>query len=108
MSQARQNSHIQVKLPGTDRLQAFPTDEDTRFSDLFRALIAKGQFTAPQNEHAVWVLLCGDQDMVTWNSADNAFFDRFSFGEPPIVNVPGWTARSRDIAGYTHAKRPLP
>lgn len=100
MSQTRKNSHIQVELPGTDCLQAFPLDEDTRFSDIFRALIAKGQFTAPRGEHPVWVLLCGDQDLVTWNSADNVFFDRFPFGEPPIVNVPGWTTQRVYFTSY--------
>ena len=39
----------------------FPLGNETRFSDMFRTLIAKGYFTVPENEHPVWVLLCGDQ-----------------------------------------------
>lgn len=100
MSQTLQNAHIQVKLPGDDGMCDFPLGNETRFSDMFRTLIAKGYFTVPENEHPVWVLLCGDQDLVTWNSADHTFFDRFPFGEPPILNVPNWITQTVHFVSY--------
>ena len=100
MSQPLQNPHIQVKLPGDDGMCDFPLGNETRFSDIFRTLIAKGYFAAPQSEHPVWVLLCGDQDLVTWNSADHTFFDRFPFGEPPILNVPNWITQTVHFVSY--------
>lgn len=65
MNQTSQTVHIQIRLPESGELYAFPVDSDTRFSDVFRALIDKGCFACPQGEHPVWVLLCGDQDPVT-------------------------------------------
>lgn len=88
-----QNSHIQVRLPGSGELCIFPVDSNTRFSEVFRALITKGCFTRPQGEHPVWVLLCGDQDLITWVSEENTFYDRFPFEEPPIASVPSWAPR---------------
>ena len=100
MNPISQNAHIQVRLPGSGERCAFPVDSDTRFSDVFRALIAKGCFACPQGEHPVWVLLCGDQDLVTWVSEENAFYDRFPFGEPPIASVPGWDSKKVHFTSY--------
>ena len=72
MNPTFKNKHIQIRLPGSGELCTFPVDSDTRFSDVFRALITKGCFVCPQGEHPVWVLLCGDQDLVTWASEENA------------------------------------
>ena len=83
MNQTSQNSEIQIWLPGSGGLCTFPLDSSTRFSDVFRALIGKGCFACPQGKRPVWVLLCGDQDLVTWVSDENTFYDRFPFGEPP-------------------------
>ena len=100
MDQTAQNTRIQVRLPGSGELCAFPVDSDTRFTDVFRALIGKGCFACPQGEHPVWVLLCGDQDLVTWVSGENAFYDRFPFGEPPIASVPVWANREVHFTSY--------
>lgn len=101
MNQTSQNSQIQVQLPGSGELCTFPLDGNTRFSDVFRALIAKGCFTYPHGEHTVWVLLCGDQDLVTWISEKNAFYDRFPFGEPPIASVPSWITKEVHFTSYS-------
>ena len=93
MNQISQNSEIQVRLPGNGELCAFPVNSDTRFSDVFRALIGKGCFACPQGEHPVWALLWGDQDLRTGVSEETAFYDRFPFGEPPIASVPSWSPR---------------
>lgn len=95
-----QNAHIQVRLPGSGKLCTFPVDSNTRFSDVFRALITKGCFACPQGEYPVWVLLCGDQDLVTWVSEENIFYDRFPFGEPPIANVPSWATKEVHFTSY--------
>ncbi len=100
MSQPFQNTHIQVLLPKEDGLRSFPLDTDTRFSDLFRTLIAQGHFSVFGSKNQVWVLLCGNQDLVTWNAAANTFFDRFPFGEPPIVSVPHWTGQMVRFVSY--------
>ena len=100
MNQTSQNIHIQIRLPGSGEPSTFSVDGNTRFSDVFRALIAKGCFTCPQGEHPVWVLLCGDQDLVTWASEENAFYDRFPFGEPPIASVPGWVTKEVHFTFY--------
>lgn len=100
MNQTSPNVHIQVRLPESDELCTFPVDSDTRFSDVFRALITQGYFDCPQGEHSVWVLLCGDQDLVTWVSEENAFYDRFPFGEPPIASVPGWITKEVHFTFY--------
>lgn len=101
MNQASQNVHIQIRLPGSSELCTIPVDSDTRFRDVFRALIGKGCFARPQGEHPVWVLLCGDQDLVTWVSEENAFYDRFPFGEPPIASVPGWVTKEVHFTSYS-------
>ena len=100
MNQTSQNSRIQIQLPGSDEPCSFSVDGNTRFSDVFRALIGKGCFAYPQGEHPVWVLLCGDQDLVTWASEENAFYDRFPFGEPPIASVPGWITKEVHFTFY--------
>ena len=100
MNQTSQNSRIQIQLPGSDEPCSFSVDGNTRFSDVFRALITKGCFACPQGEHPVWVLLCGDQDLVTWISEKNAFYDRFPFGEPPIASVPGWATKEVHFTSY--------
>ena len=100
MNQTSPNVHIQVRLPGSGGLCAFSVDSTTRFSDIFRALIGKGCFSSPQGERPVWVLLCGDQDLVTWVSGENAFYDRFPFGEPPIASVPGWVTQEIHFTSY--------
>lgn len=100
MNQTSQNFRIQIRLPGSGEPCPFPVDSDTRFSDVFRALITQGYFDRPQGEHPVWVLLCGDQDLVTWVSEENAFYDRFPFGEPPIVSVPSWATKEVHFASY--------
>lgn len=103
MNQVSQNMHIQVRLPGSGELSNFPVDSNTRFSDVFRALIGKGCFACPQGEHPVWVLLCGDQDLVTWDSGSDAFYDRFPFGEPPIASVPAWSTREVHFTSYPNS-----
>lgn len=100
MNQTFQNSRIQIRLPGSGELHAFPVDGNTRFSDVFRALISKGCFACPQGESPVWVLLCGDQDLVTWVSEKNTFYDRFPFGEPPIASVSGWANKEVHFTSY--------
>lgn len=100
MNQTSPNVHIQVRLPGSGELCTFPVDSDTRFSDVFRALITQGYFDCPQGEHSVWVLLCGDQDLVTWVSEKNAFYDRFPFGEPPIAGAPSWVTKEVHFTFY--------
>lgn len=101
MNQTSQNSQIQVRLPGSGKPYTFSVDGNTRFSDVFRALIGKGYFACPQEEHPVWVLLCGDQDLITWVSEKNTFYDRFPFGEPPIVSVPGWGTKKVHFTCYS-------
>lgn len=100
MNQTSQNSEIQVRLPGSGELCTFPLDSNTRFRDIFRALITGGCFACPQGEHSVWVLLCGDRDLVTWVSEENAFYDRFPFGEPPIASVSGWVTKEVHFTSY--------
>lgn len=100
MNQTSQNTEIQVRLPGSGELCTFPLDSNTRFSDVFHALISKGCFACPQGEHPVWGLLCGDQDLVTWISEKNAFYDRFPFGEPPIASVPSWMTKEVHFTSY--------
>lgn len=100
MNQTSQNSWIQVRLPGSGELYAFPVNSDTRFSDIFRALITRGCFACPQGEQPVWVLLCGDRDLVTWISEENAFYDRFPFGEPPIISVPSLATKEVHFTSY--------
>lgn len=100
MNQTSSNFQIQIRLPGRGEPCTFPVDSDTRFSDVFRALITQGCFACPQGEHSVWVLLCGDQDLVTWVSEKNAFYDRFPFGEPPIACVPGWVTKEVHFTSY--------
>lgn len=100
MNQTFQNSRIQIQLPGSDEPCSFSVDGNTRFSDVFRALITKGCFACPQGEHPVWVLLCGDQDLVTWIPEKNAFYDRFPFGEPPIASVPSWITKEVHFTSY--------
>lgn len=100
MSQTSQTVHIRVRLPGSGELCTFSVDGNTRFSDVFRALISKGRFACPQGEHPVWVLLCGDQDLITWVSEKNTFYDRFPFGEPPIASVPGWITKEVHFTFY--------
>ena len=100
MNQTSQNSEIQVRLPRSGELCTFPLDSDTRFSDVFRALISKGCFACPQEKHPVWVPLCGDQDLVTWFSEENTFYDRFPFGEPPIASVPSWVTKEVHFSSY--------
>ncbi|WP_367923905.1 hypothetical protein [uncultured Ruthenibacterium sp.] len=101
MSRALQKSHIQIEIPGEDCPHAFPLDDDTRFSDLFRTLIDKGYFSVFSDKKSVWVLLCGDQDLVTWNSADNSFYDRFPFGELSITSVPVWCTQTVHFVSYS-------
>lgn len=48
MNQTSQNVHIQIQLPGSSELCTFPVNSDSRFSDVFRALIGKGCFICPQ------------------------------------------------------------
>ena len=91
---------IQVKVPREDCLRTFPIDGCTRFRDLFCALIDEGCFAPSGDEKPVWVLLCGDEDLITWNTADHAFFDRFPFGEPPIAGVPRWAGRTVHFVSY--------
>lgn len=98
--QSSQNTRIQVRVPGNNKLCTFSADSGTRFSDVFRDMISRGCFFCPQGEHPVWVLLCGDQDLVTWVSGKNVFHDRFPFGEPSIASVPGWAAREVRFARY--------
>ena len=100
MNQTSQKAQIQVRLPGSGELCPFPVDSDTRFRDIFRALIGKGSFPRPQGEHPVWVLQCGDQDLLTWVSEENVFYDRFPFGEPPIASVPVWVTREVHFIFY--------
>lgn len=100
MNQTSQNFQIQVRLPGSGELCTFSVDGNTRFSDVFHALIGKGCFACPQGKHPVWVLLCGDQDLVTWVSEGNVFYDRFPFGEPPIASVPGWVTKEVHFTSY--------
>ena len=100
MNKTSQNFQIQIRFPGSGELCTFPVNSDTRFSDVFRALIGKGCFTCLQGERLVWVLLFGDQDLVTWASEKNAFYDRFPFGEPPIVSVPGWITKEVHFTSY--------
>lgn len=100
MNQTLQNRQIQVRLPGSGELCTFSMDSDTRFSDVFRTLIGKGCFPSPQGEHPVWVLLCGEQDLVTWDSSSNAFYDRFPFGEPTIASVPAWSTWEVHFTSY--------
>lgn len=100
MNQTSSNFQIQIRLPRRGEPCTFSVDGNTRFSDVFRALIAKGCFTCPQGEHPVWVLLCGDQDLVTWISEKNAFYDRFPFGEPPIASVPSWATKEVHFTSY--------
>ena len=100
MNQTSQNSRIQIRLPGSSELCNFPVDSDTRFSGVFRALITKGYFACSQGEQSIWVLLCGDQDLVTWVSEENTFYDRFPFGEPPIISVPSWATKEVHFASY--------
>lgn len=100
MNQTSQTVHIQIRLPESGELYAFPVDSDTRFSDVFHTLIGKGCFSSPQGERPVWVLLCGDQDLVTWVSWENAFYDRFPFGEPPIASVPSWITKEVRFTFY--------
>lgn len=100
MNQTFRNSRIQIRLPGSDEPCSFSVDGSTRFSDVFRALIGKGCFACPQGEHPVWVLLCGDQDLVTWVSEKNAFYDRFPFGEPLIASVPSWGTKEVHFTFY--------
>ena len=100
MNPTSSNFQIQIRLPGRGEPCTFPVDSDTRFSDVFRALITKGCFACPQGEYPVWVLLCGDQDLVTWASEENAFYDRFPFGEPPIANVPSWATKEVHFTSY--------
>lgn len=101
MNPTFQNAYIQIRLPGSGELCPFPVDSNTRFSDVFRALITKDCFACPQGEHPVWVLLCGDRDLVTWVSEENAFYDRFPFGEPPIASVPGWVTKEVHFTSYS-------
>lgn len=100
MSQTSQHTQIQVRLPGSGELCTFSVDSDTRFSDIFRTLIGKGCFSSPQGERPVWVLLCGNQDLVTWVSGENAFYDRFPFGEPTIASVPDWVKQGVHFTSY--------
>ena len=100
MNQTSLNFQIQVRFPGNGEPCAFSVDSNTRFSDVFRALITKGCFACRQGEHPVWVLLCGDQDLVTWVPEKNTFYDRFPFGEPPIASVPGWAAKEVHFISY--------
>jgi len=100
MNQTSQNSRVQVRIPGSGELCTLPVHSDTRFSDVFRALITKDCFDCLKGEHPVWVLLCGDQDLVTWVSEENAFYDRFPFGEPPIASVPGWRTKEVHFTSY--------
>lgn len=100
MNQTFQNSRIQIRLPGSDEPCSFSGDGNTRFSDVFRVLIGKGCFACPQGEHPVWVLLCGDQDLVTWVSDENTFYDRFPFGEPPIISVSSWVTKEIHFTSY--------
>lgn len=100
MNQTAQNTQIQVRLPGSGELCTFSVDSNTRFSDIFHTLIGRGCFARPQGERPVWVLLCGDQDLVTWVSGENTFYDRFPFGEPPIASVPVWSTREVHFASY--------
>lgn len=100
MNKTPQNRQIQIRLPGSGELCTFSVDSNTRFSDVFHTLIGKGCFSSPQGERPVWVLLCGDQDLVTWVSGENAFYDRFPFGEPPIASVPGWVAQEVHFTSY--------
>lgn len=46
------------------------------------------------------MLLYGDQDLVTWVSEENTFYDRFPFGEPPIANVPIWGTKEVHFTSY--------
>ena len=98
MNQTSQNFQIQVRLPGSGELCTFPVNSDTRFSDVFRAMIGKGCFTCPQGEYPVWVLYV--YLLVTWVSEKNAFYDRFPFGEPPIASVPSWATKEVHFTSY--------
>ena len=100
MNQTSSNFQIQIRLPWRGEPCTFPVDSDTRFSDVFRALISKGCFACLQGEHPVWVLLCGGQALVTWVSEENAFYDRFPFEEPPIASVPSWIIKEVHFTSY--------
>lgn len=100
MMQTSHPLHIQVNVPGQGQPRFFPLDGGVRFSDLFRTLIDEGCFSAAAGEKPVWVLLCGNEDLVTWNSASGSFFDRFPFGEPPIAGIPGWKGQPVRFVSY--------
>ena len=100
MAQTSPVLSLRVKVPGEDSPRTFSLDQDTRFSDIFRTLIKEGCFSLPSGEKPVWVLFCGGQDLVTWDSSRNIFFDRFPFGEPAIAAVPSWMAQEVQFTSY--------
>lgn len=62
---------------------SYTAEPSTRFVDVFRGLIRRKYF--PRAAGGVWVLRCAGQDLVSWDVARNAFYDRFPGEEPPIT-----------------------
>ncbi len=73
-----------------DHTITLPIGKDTRFSDVFRALIRQKYFPQIAGNDVVWTLFCGDDDVMSWKTKENRLYGRHIGREPAILDRKLW------------------
>ncbi len=72
----------------------FAINQDSTFSSIFHKLIAQRYFPSIIGNDVVWVLNCGQDDLIAWKTKENKFYTRFVTTEPKILGVKRWQSIS--------------
>lgn len=59
----------------------------TTFSDIFLDLNKQKYFPSIVSNDVVWILFCGDDDLMSWKTNENILYSRFTDKEPTILSV---------------------
>lgn len=84
----------------TDHMVLYDVCPSSKFSGLFRNLIAREYFPQVAGGDVVWVLCCGGEELIAWKTADNTFFSRLPAPEPVILSNPGWVCAASITFAY--------
>lgn len=68
----------------------YTIEETTTFSRLFQDLISQQYFPRIYRNDVVWVLHCGEDDLVSWKTKENKLYSRFVTEELAILKVKRW------------------
>lgn len=75
-----------------DHTITYAIEQATTFSDLFRELIRQKYFPSIDGNDVVWVLHCGEDDLVSWKTKEDRLYSRFVTEEPTILSVKRWVS----------------